>query len=755
MLKKISNKALSLFRSDAKNRQVKIAQLADEMIALDKAKEVHQIASKLSELMKNKLEHIDNISDKDIVSYLQYMDSIFFDNAGQSWQEMPSDIKAEAKRLSVNHFMHKPDKKDIHGIAISGGGGKGQFYVGAIAAIEDEGLLSQIKAVSGASAGALTAIPLAMGCSSSELADIVSSTDFRAFFIETNWENKKCQSALSDLFHSTAACNNHRPWVRDLGIGDGSIAESDSRAIFSDLESRMNDDFLSMIHTFGDEVEETRIKAVMKHIETFAKSANPDNNYSINSKTTYSVDNPVENEYIKNGGIIQFLDVRLDKPLKTPFSSRYADDIVDELWESEGIQEYAESALQIYNEAIGYDYFTEAKDIISISVTKSLSSDYIEYFLSDLVKKKVHDFVSVHGTKPLEKIHPSLVHHSEWNTITMAQFGNMVEYDRASPNPIGLKELAIAVTEASSRYNILFNGKGVFGKGIFVSSDLSKTDSVELSNLPISKIGRMSMSIPFVFKAVEHGGKKFVDGGMYNNLPTDYFDRQCKVEKIQSRMAEEKNERDEFNISDWAFVDSFEDYRFDKNILSIIPATESEFVAAGKVKDIFSTPEKFHADVSEGFFSTKTYKCILLGIKNKLISVVKGKVMMITNGAYRNMSEKSDFRNILINTGSYGTMSFKPNRYDFTNINWHSFHSVSGGSRVGIEQKSVFESDYSSNIRLQVAKLRHHTEKVDLNDDELHQMKKNSFMDMQKTQPFLRSKNNEKAVKILRSELAS
>jgi NTE family protein len=82
--------------------------------------------------------------------------------------------------------------QDVRFLALEGGGGKGITYLGAIRALEQMGVLpidinrpgqNQIQGISGASAGAITALLLAMGLDSAELARILSRpATFTAFF---------------------------------------------------------------------------------------------------------------------------------------------------------------------------------------------------------------------------------------------------------------------------------------------------------------------------------------------------------------------------------------------------------------------------------------------------------------------------------------------------------------------------------------------------------------------------------------------
>lgn len=85
--------------------------------------------------------------------------------------------------------------EDIQYLCFEGGGGKGVTFLGAIQALQELGVLpiaiprpgrsvgSQIRGISGASAGAITALIVAMGADAIEMEDILnSSRDFNNFF---------------------------------------------------------------------------------------------------------------------------------------------------------------------------------------------------------------------------------------------------------------------------------------------------------------------------------------------------------------------------------------------------------------------------------------------------------------------------------------------------------------------------------------------------------------------------------------------
>ncbi len=62
-------------------------------------------------------------------------------------------------------------------LVFEGGGVKGIAYGGALSELESRNILSHIKRVAGTSAGAITAILLAVGFGYKDVTDIVANTD--------------------------------------------------------------------------------------------------------------------------------------------------------------------------------------------------------------------------------------------------------------------------------------------------------------------------------------------------------------------------------------------------------------------------------------------------------------------------------------------------------------------------------------------------------------------------------------------------
>jgi NTE family protein len=70
----------------------------------------------------------------------------------------------------------------IRRLALEGGGGKGNAYLGALYALDDLKVLGQIETIAGSSAGAITALALALGMRPAEVYTFIATTDFFTFF---------------------------------------------------------------------------------------------------------------------------------------------------------------------------------------------------------------------------------------------------------------------------------------------------------------------------------------------------------------------------------------------------------------------------------------------------------------------------------------------------------------------------------------------------------------------------------------------
>ena len=80
--------------------------------------------------------------------------------------------------VSISLFSQN---KEIKNLVFEGAGIRGIAYAGAVKVLEQENILPQIERVGGTSAGAITAMMIALGYSSGEVASVLAQTKFHKF----------------------------------------------------------------------------------------------------------------------------------------------------------------------------------------------------------------------------------------------------------------------------------------------------------------------------------------------------------------------------------------------------------------------------------------------------------------------------------------------------------------------------------------------------------------------------------------------
>ena len=84
--------------------------------------------------------------------------------------------------LTVLHStIFLAQQKNYENLVFEGAGIKGLAYSGVLRVMEDNQQITKIKNVGGTSAGAITAMMIALGYQSQEVYDIISETDFQEF----------------------------------------------------------------------------------------------------------------------------------------------------------------------------------------------------------------------------------------------------------------------------------------------------------------------------------------------------------------------------------------------------------------------------------------------------------------------------------------------------------------------------------------------------------------------------------------------
>ena len=175
---------LALFAEKFSVRYHRKIKVVHQMQTLQELQVISGLGATISRSAKESGKAPEDMDYEEVSAALSHYKEPSFGQGDEIYERMSDHLKDMVWGYASNHFHYAPVKEDIDSLAISGGGGKGLFYLSALEHLEDEGVMDQIRTVAGTSAGALTAIPLALGCNTKDLKAMIDSTDFREFFIE-------------------------------------------------------------------------------------------------------------------------------------------------------------------------------------------------------------------------------------------------------------------------------------------------------------------------------------------------------------------------------------------------------------------------------------------------------------------------------------------------------------------------------------------------------------------------------------------
>lgn len=112
------------------------------------------------------------------------------DDLGLNLGQMIAMEKFEKSQLSLpNYFLNPPEY-----LVFQGGGCKGPGHLGALQALEEKGLLKNIKAVCGTSAGSLVALAVALNFDLKELEELMLHTPMYTLLAPTSFKGGLCST---------------------------------------------------------------------------------------------------------------------------------------------------------------------------------------------------------------------------------------------------------------------------------------------------------------------------------------------------------------------------------------------------------------------------------------------------------------------------------------------------------------------------------------------------------------------------------
>ncbi len=396
----------------------------------------------------------------------------------ENWETFKEHIDAELKRTPLSKKRNA---------AFAGGGAKGMAYPGSIRSMAEHGV--EIEKVSGTSAGAITALPFALGYSPRKIESIVYNYDFTSFIYESTLHRNPFINKIAGILNPKNEALMHRSVYLETFKNDFEGPFFKYLMYSGKLQDVGLNVTRELIDDYGYDAVEKRVKKI------FSDSSYVD--LEARKKLYKEIDKPL----IK-------LVKRSQKKARDAFiesvKSSNPDISQDEL-----------------KEMIDQEFKNE-KDAIRGFFRMYRGEDVIEEFFGDLIENKLMTL----GKKKLEAVEEGLSTPSALRNINFETFQKLVD---AYPES-HLKSLAVCVCEKISD-----NPLKLFSKDNYKQIDVSaEHPDEEIRQMPMKVAVRMSMNLPGAYSSYEYKGKKYVDGGVRANFPLHYFDKTLGVPREET-----------------------------------------------------------------------------------------------------------------------------------------------------------------------------------------------------------------------------
>lgn len=397
--------------------------------------------------------------------------------------ELPySDEDMKLFKVLVNAEVYRVKPENIENIAFAGGGAKGMAYPGALRRLVE--LDINIKRVSGTSAGAITALPFALGYTPKKVEEIVLKYDFTRFMYQSNINKPILKDTLmTNMMHQSA-------YLREF-------------------KSQFDSKFLDYL---------------IKNPGFFAKVGIPyekDQNITNKKEEAQLIEHYYE-EIMLNQPNIQ--DVLKHLPLDDYLKKIIVDSKKDAIkaytssLNSEKDKEFVKELLESMTDKQSYRY----GDLLVEFVRLKRNEDIIEEFFGDLIENRI----SYIEPEILESVSPGLSFPDRIRNITFKEYDKLRETVKDNPR-FAFKDLAICICEKVSA-----NPLKTFDKDNYKQIDVyAGNPDPTYSEMPIKTAVRISMNLPGAFSSYEYKGKKYVDGGVRANFPMHFFDTTLGLDK--------------------------------------------------------------------------------------------------------------------------------------------------------------------------------------------------------------------------------
>lgn len=411
---------------------------------------------------------------------------------------------AQEARPLINTPNNKSEKN--LNVAFAGGGAKGFAHIGSIRRILEEPHL-KIGSVAGTSAGAIAALPFALGFDADKLEKMVLETDFSMFIYESNINN-----GVGNLFSKKKKLLFQTSFLRTV--------QEELNDTFYEyvLKSQQLRDLLDI--KFDDNIQKTK-NDQLYYIKDLFKSPTFLNSARRNGLIKFMFNEPKKElkNIIKNAQKNARQDVINSKPFKA--------------LQTIGTSHYNESQKDLLKH-FSQDPHKELMTFLRLE----RKEDLIEEYFGDMIYqslRKINPMIlkEVFGTETVNEF--------QLRDLSFRQFKHLREALDKRNIEHNFKDICICICQLKEK-----NFTKMLDKENYIQVD-AHADSEESSvaNMPIKTAVRISMNLPGVFKSYTYDNKNWADGGVRANFPLHYFKKQNKPdnESIGFSLAQENSYR--------------------------------------------------------------------------------------------------------------------------------------------------------------------------------------------------------------------
>lgn len=403
------------------------------------------------------------------------------------------DILFSQSARPIINTPHQQKREKPLNVAFAGGGGKGFAHIGSIRRILEEPNV-KIESVAGTSAGAIAALPLALGYNPDQLEKMVLDTDFSMFIYESNMNSK-------------------------LGLMFGHKQKLLLQTLFLDsVKKELEEKFYPFVYNnpILKNMLEIKINDTINHTEEKKFNYMKDlfrSPYFLNSK--------------RRGNLIKYMFTEPRHELRSIVKNaqKNARKNLEESKEFIALNPRSPSSLDYkYNDAQNeiLKYFSQVPDKELMTFLRlQRKEDLIEEYFGDLIYQTLKKLDKSILQEVFEK---EEVPEQRLRDLTFKEFQEIRRILDKRGVKHNLKDLCICICEIKDT-----SITKLFKKDNYVQVDAhAGSDDPIVANMPIKTAVRISMNLPGVFKSYQYADKNWGDGGVRANFPLHYFKKQKK-----------------------------------------------------------------------------------------------------------------------------------------------------------------------------------------------------------------------------------